>query len=229
MKGCDNVLRLWRADWEGFQILPYHHFFLFISPILSFLVFFLRYPQLSILMASLFFCLPNLLMVVAYFAIYKEIVNNNRRMNFFQPPAMRKENVLHRRLFLEWKTVKTTLVVVGLFFALWLPYFSTVCVRSYRPDLVKGWVERLAITCAYMNSCVNFFVYSVMNSHFQDAFKQFIPFHNAKANLPRAGRRNGCRPEDFRVLHRNSLMTQNMRIVEENSPANARNRTAATF
>jgi hypothetical protein len=133
------------------------------------------HPKLSLLMALLYFCLPNVLMVIVYQRIYRKIVVNNKMILSHQADTTRHGNYLNRRIRQEWKAVKMVIVVVGMFIILWLPYFSVTCVKSYYPDLLPSWVERFAITCAYLNSCCNFIVYSVMNKKLRSAFKELIP------------------------------------------------------
>lgn len=114
-------------------------------------------------------------MVLVYYLIYRKTVLNNKRMSTFDKNSRRNKHDAKRRLKQEWKTVKMCIVVIGMFFLLWLPYFSVACIKSYYPNYVAAWIQRAALTFAYLNSCVNFIVYSIMNKKLRSAFKEFLP------------------------------------------------------
>ena len=139
-------------------------------------------PYFSILMGFLYFALPLLLMTIVYCRIYRKIVSSNRRMSEYQVEG-EQGNSKRKNTNQEWKTAKMVIMVIGLFFILWLPYFSVMALKSYLPDAVAAWVERGAVVCAYLNSCANFFVYSIMNSKMRKAFKQLFPCFTESPDL----------------------------------------------
>lgn len=145
--------------------------------ILSCEVYLVPRPYLALLMTCLYFCVPCTLMVIIYARIYAKIVDSNRKISAYEDdaPVPGKKNRKKKKTNQEWKTAKMVITVIGLFFVLWLPYFSVVCIKSYLPDVVPGWLERLAYVSAYLNSCANFVVYSIMNRNMRAAFKKLLP------------------------------------------------------
>lgn len=133
------------------------------------------YPQLALYMALLYYCLPLCLMVNIYYRIYRKIVVNNKVITSYHVENSRQRSELNRRLKLEWKAVKIAIVLIGMFFILWLPYFAMKSIGSYHPKLLGSWTQRFAFTFHYLNFCCNFIIYSIMNSKLRDAFKEFIP------------------------------------------------------
>ena len=74
----------------------------------------------------------------------------------------------------EWKTVKMVIVITGMFFILWLPYFVFFAIKSYKPHMISNYIERLVFCCVYSNTCNNWIVYSVMNKKLRLAFKKCL-------------------------------------------------------
>ena len=129
-------------------------------------------PILSLVLAFCYFCLPFFIMVGAYYQIYGEAKLQNKKIKTLSISAYR-ENDKHR-FIREWKTAKTIVIVIGLFFSLWLPYFSLNIVRSFNPDAIGGWILRLVIIMTYTNSCCNWLVYCIMNRKIRKSFSRIV-------------------------------------------------------
>lgn len=128
-------------------------------------------PELSIIMTSLYFCLPVVLMLIVYCRISKQLDKSNQKMMAYR--ISQESYKKHRTIKREWKTVKLVIAVIGSFIILWCPYFTVACIKSYHPKLLPGWVERFALVSAYLNACSNFIVYSIMNRKLRQTFKRF--------------------------------------------------------
>ena len=100
--------------------------------------------------------------------------NTNKKLKKKKKKKKKKKEFANQ----EWKTAKMVMMVIGLFFLLWLPYFSVMAIKSYHPKLLSPWVERWSVVCAYLNSCANFVVYSIMNKNLRSAFKELLPCFN---------------------------------------------------
>ena len=142
-------------------------------------------PGMAILLACVFFFLPFLLMSITYYCIFLEVKTQTQKISALQvaqPDSAQtkpKSSVISRLritriLREELKAVKTIAVVIGLFFALWVPFFIITSVRAYRPDTISGPVQRLALAMAYSNSSCNWIIYSIMNIQLRKAFKKML-------------------------------------------------------
>ena len=135
-------------------------------------------PKMAVILLIFFFLLPFLVMVLTYCYIFKEVTRQTRRISAVQVPVemirrkstgtrLRINNILKN----EFKAVRVIVIVVGIFFIFWLPWFLVNCIRAYRPDGVSGTVQRLTFAMAYTNSSCNWIIYSVMNRQLRQAFK----------------------------------------------------------
>ena len=142
-------------------------------------------PKMAIMLAGTFFLLPFLLMLVSYYYIFQEVQTQTRKISSLQvsTPVVdqrgRRGTIgvrlrVGRILRQELKAVKIIIVVVGLFFTFWLPFFVILCIRAYLPELVSGIFQRLAFVLAYSNSSCNWIVYSIMNRDLRRAFKRML-------------------------------------------------------
>lgn len=148
-------------------------------------IYWMENPKMAVLLACVFFFLPFLLMSIAYYFIFLEVKTQTRKISALQvsmpnpEPADRKSTATSRLsvtriLRDELKAVKIIIVVVGLFFVLWLPFFAVTSIRAYQPEIVSGAVQRFAFATAYSNSSCNWIVYSIMNKDLRKAFKRML-------------------------------------------------------
>ena len=138
-------------------------------------------PKMAVLLAIFFFLIPFLLMILTYFYIFKEVRRQTRRISVSQAPVerMRRKSTGTRMrinyiLKNEFKAVRIIVIVVGVFFIFWLPWFFVTCLRAYRPQGVSGTMQRLTFAMAYTNSSCNWIIYSVMNRQLRQAFKAIL-------------------------------------------------------
>nr|QBL02591.1 biogenic amine-like GPCR [Tripedalia cystophora] len=136
-------------------------------------------PYLSVLLLIFFFLLPFFTMTGTYYFIFKEVHKQTRRISVLRGSRPRSESKASRfgRNFTirqELKAVKTVIVVIGVFFVLWLPFFLATSVRAYAPSAVPPSWQRVVLGLAYLNSSCNWVIYSVMNRQIREAFKKLL-------------------------------------------------------
>ena len=136
-------------------------------------------PKMAVVLAVFFFLLPFLLMVLTYCYIFKEVWRQTNRISTVQTTQaerIRRKSTgtrmrINHILKNEFKAVRIIVIVIGVFFVFWLPWFLVNCLRAYRPNGVSGTVQRLTFALAYTNSSCNWIIYSVMNRQLREAFK----------------------------------------------------------
>lgn len=130
-------------------------------------------PELTVFLFIFYFFVPVNILVIAYAKIFKEVRRNMRRVYTLQLDM--KSKSAFSRFKKEIKAVKTLAVVIGMFFVMWLPFFTTTTIRAFKGDeFIQGWVQRLTLTLAYANSGCNFVIYALMNAQYRKAFSQVL-------------------------------------------------------
>ncbi|XP_066292986.1 5-hydroxytryptamine receptor 4-like [Branchiostoma lanceolatum] len=74
----------------------------------------------------------------------------------------------------ENKTVVTLLIILGMFMVLWTPFIIVTFVRSFAPELVGPSVRASTILMVFVNSAANPVVYSLRNTSFRAAARDFV-------------------------------------------------------
>ena len=131
-------------------------------------------PKMSVILAVFFFFLPFQTMTVTYYFIFKEVHRQTRRVSTISRNGSSRKRGRISTIRQEMKAVKTVIVVIGIFFVLWLPFFTVTAVRAYLPKAVPPSLERLVLGLAYANSSCNFVIYSVMNRRLRRAFYRLL-------------------------------------------------------
>lgn len=130
-------------------------------------------PELTVFLLFFYFIVPVNILLIAYAQIFKEVRHNTRRLNTLQLDVQSKSAFSKFRK--EMKAVKTLAVVIGVFFVMWLPFFTTTSIRAFKGDgFIHGWIQRFVLTLAYANSGCNFVIYALMNMQYRKAFLQVI-------------------------------------------------------
>lgn len=129
-------------------------------------------PELTVILLFFYFFVPVNILLIAYAQIFSEVRRNSRRVHTLQLDVQKSAFSKFKK---EMKAVKTLTVVIGVFFFMWLPFFTTTTLRAFKGDqFIKGWVQRFVLTLAYANSGCNFVIYALMNVHYRKAFLQVI-------------------------------------------------------
>ncbi|XP_078611388.1 5-hydroxytryptamine receptor 1D-like [Branchiostoma floridae x Branchiostoma japonicum] len=74
----------------------------------------------------------------------------------------------------ENKTVVTLLIILGMFMVLWTPFIIVTFVRSFAPELVGPSARAVTILMVFVNSAANPVVYSLRNTSFRAAARDFV-------------------------------------------------------
>ncbi|XP_065055719.1 D(2) dopamine receptor-like [Rhopilema esculentum] len=151
-------------------------------------------PKLAVLLAIFFFLIPFMVMSLTYFYIFKEVHRQTRRVSTVPVPAemTRKKSIgsrmrINHILKHELKAVRIIVVVIGVFFVFWLPWFTVTCIRAYSPKSISGMMQRLTFAMAYTNSSCNWIIYSVMNRQIREAFKTILTSCQSRLPQPKRG------------------------------------------
>lgn len=130
-------------------------------------------PKLAFLVGLFFFALPVLIMIIVYGNIFLAVRIQTKRL-FIDAGMGSKEQKQKQRFLSELKAVKTVLIIIGLFFILYLPYFCGQVMNSYSPGSFPGWLKRVSLCLLYTNSCCNWIVYGLRNKNFRKAFIRIL-------------------------------------------------------
>lgn len=156
------------------SILPYLNVvkLTFEKELLDCTIYMLHSPTMALLLALMYFASPFLIMILVYYRIYDAVQKQIK--SIASSSLGNKVEKKKQKIKKEWKAVKTVIVVIGLFFILWLPYFCVNAIHAFYPSVIAGWVKRLVFYLAYSNSCVNWIVYSVLNKPLRYSFKKLL-------------------------------------------------------
>lgn len=181
-------------------------------------------PKLAVLLAVFFFLLPFTIISITYFYIFKEVHRQTRKISIIQT----QKELTRRKSFgtklrinyilkTQLKAVRVIVVVVGVFFVFWLPYFLFTCYRAYKPHDISGTLQRMSFATAYTNSSCNWIIYSVMNRQIRDAFKKIL----CDFSLPSPAWRQTGQTGSGRKTSYNMRFNNNVCPEPENSPSSS--------
>lgn len=129
-------------------------------------------PVLSVVLSLVYFLAPALLMVLIYGKIYVTVRSQTKKLYIAGIGTKKEKQKL--RLKTELKAVKTVLIIIGLFFVLYLPFFCDLSINSYNPGSTPIWLNKICFCLLYINSCCNWVVYGVRNKKFRRAFMKLL-------------------------------------------------------
>ena len=129
-------------------------------------------PELSILLFMVYFTIPATIMSAGYCLTYNRVTKQLRKIAIESLGTTNQKKRV--RLKKEWKALKVIIIVVGVFFLLWLPYFIINILRSYDETLLSDRLFRFVYILAYANSCCNWVIYSMRNKPFKRAFVRLL-------------------------------------------------------
>ena len=132
-------------------------------------------PKLGLLLGGMYFAIPFMVMLIVYGLILSTVRSQAKLMCTYSVGS--REEKQKQKFKTEIKAMKTVLVVVGIFFLLWSPYFCTSAIEPFQPEMIPPWWKRLNFTLVYLNSCCNWIVYGVRNKKMRSAFKNVLGFN----------------------------------------------------
>ncbi|KAL0129704.1 hypothetical protein PUN28_001755 [Cardiocondyla obscurior] len=95
-----------------------------------------------------------------------------------------------KRFRVETKAAKTLGIIVGVFVACWLPFFTLYLIRPFFPNFVNPVVFNILFWLGYCNSAINPFIYGFYSKDFRFAFKRIVCcrcFSILRSNISRRG------------------------------------------
>lgn len=104
--------------------------------------------------------------------------NNNKKRSIKQRPQA------HQTHNSEAKITKTLAIIMGVFVACYLPFFTIYIIRSQlsNPDSIPGYVMEIFLWLGYFNSALNPILYAILNQNFRIAFKDILTCQCFKRN-----------------------------------------------
>ncbi|VDD87917.1 unnamed protein product [Enterobius vermicularis] len=90
----------------------------------------------------------------------------------------------------EARATKLVAAVMAVFLICWLPFFTLNMIKVYKL-FYNNWPEHLEIwfhwatALGYLNSSLNFFIYSAINQKFRSSFRRLIRYKRSKRNKTR--------------------------------------------
>ena len=74
----------------------------------------------------------------------------------------------------EKKAARQLMVIIGAFFACWIPYFTLFPIIAFCNDCIPARIHLAAIWLGYLNSALNPIIYPLCNQHFRRAFSRML-------------------------------------------------------
>uniref|UniRef100_A0AAY4A0N8 5-hydroxytryptamine receptor 4 n=1 Tax=Denticeps clupeoides TaxID=299321 RepID=A0AAY4A0N8_9TELE len=131
----------------------------------------------AVMASMVAFYLPMLIMLVAYWKIYKAAKRQAMQISAIEAQMasgvskdsskkLRQRNALKR----EKKAAKTLGIIMGVFLLFWLPFFTVNIVDPFINYGTAGVVWEVFLWLGYVNSSLNPFLYGFFNRSFRRAF-----------------------------------------------------------
>ncbi|XP_074647491.1 melatonin receptor type 1B-like [Tubulanus polymorphus] len=122
--------------------------------------------------------IPVIVTFVCYYLIYRTIKSSQQRIKNHTGAAGNNapgNNAKNNKKKRENDALKALFVAFVLFIVFWCPYGIVAILYSVRVQ-VNGYVFKYSAWLGMSNSCVNSFVYGVMNKTYSDAYKKIVCF-----------------------------------------------------
>lgn len=139
---------------------------------------------ITVYAVAIHFFLPFLLLVYSNICIIKVLKRRRRVISTSFQPSFQAANAPKCRGTREKKAWRLLSTVVLVFLLCWAPYYVSVVCWTLSSDAcpIPRRICFYFVLCAGVNSCINPFIYAVMNNSFRKAFCKLL---HIKVNSPR--------------------------------------------
>jgi hypothetical protein len=149
-------------------------------------------PSFVILSSLFSFYMPLVLMFVLYAGVFlrirqkSKLLNRNTKKKSSTQSATgtapvsgkspHAQSITSASQTSEARITKTLAIIMGVFVACWLPFFTIYIIRSQlaNPDSIPGHVLDVFIWLGYFNSAINPVLYAILNANFRTAFQDIL-------------------------------------------------------
>ena len=128
----------------------------------------------AVFMVTLCFCIPALVLTTTNLLIFRQMRQSKNKIRQFENNSLGGANggenqtkARHRRD--EFRLAKSMLIIIFCFFISWFTFAFCAFVNSFRLVEVPVWLSMTSLVLGYSNSCLNPFIYGLMNTNVRNA------------------------------------------------------------
>ena len=127
----------------------------------------------AVFMVTLCFCVPALVLATTNFLIFWRMRQSKNKIRQFENNSTggaSGENVTKSRQRKdEFRLAKSMLIIILCFFLSWVTFAFCAFVSSFRLLAIPEWLSMTSLVLGYSNSCLNPFIYGLMNTNVRQA------------------------------------------------------------
>ena len=128
----------------------------------------------AVFMVTLCFCIPALVLATTNFLIFRQMHQSKNKIRQFENNSTGGANGVEnatkaRQRRDEFRLAKSMLTIILCFFLSWFTFAFCAFVSSFRLVEVPGWLSMMSLLLGYSNSCLNPFIYGLMNTNVRNA------------------------------------------------------------
>ena len=127
----------------------------------------------AVFMVTLCFCVPALVLATTNYLIFKRMHESKKKISHFEPNSIdtiHGENTTKQKQRRdEFRLAKSMLIVILCFFLSWVTFAFCTFVSSFRWLAIPEWLSMTSLVLGYSNSCLNPFIYGLMNTNVRQA------------------------------------------------------------
>ncbi|CAH1788720.1 unnamed protein product [Owenia fusiformis] len=129
----------------------------------------------TMLLSSVGIGLPALVTFATYMKIYLVVRKSSKSVQSHNVNSSSNNDANKKaRIDKQFKQIIVFVIVSMMFVVLWAPY--AISILFDMNNSVPMWIMRLVTRIADVNSCINCFIYGVMNKHFRNAYRKIMFF-----------------------------------------------------
>lgn len=142
-------------------------------------------PVFAVISSLVSFYIPACVICFVYFRIF-QVARRQARQIASQTNALQNNHKRKSSMVRERKAAKTLGVIMGVFIACWLPFFTVNIVDPLCGRCIPPVVFNVCVWLGYFNSCANPLIYA-QNVSFRNAFKGLLCCHKCRGIKYRTG------------------------------------------